>query len=211
MIDGYTVAGKTGTAQIPECGPPGLRARAYVGSFAGFAPAQDPVLSAIVVLNHPTPDLRWCRGRSRLLHHHGVRPSPLRHPHHRRSHHWQHPTRPLGRQRAVVTAPPGSGSRKALGARPASRPIALATFPPADDCDGRPTLDGVIVPNAGETRRPPRWRGDSTVDARQPLYCDPVRQHRTATAMPARKGCTGATYCVERRLDDVTRLVVAPR
>ena len=28
---------------------------AYVGTFAGFAPAQDPVLSAIVVLDHPTP------------------------------------------------------------------------------------------------------------------------------------------------------------
>jgi hypothetical protein len=26
-----------------------------VGSFAGFAPAEDPVLSAIVVLEHPTP------------------------------------------------------------------------------------------------------------------------------------------------------------
>jgi hypothetical protein len=26
-----------------------------VGSFAGFAPAQNPVLSAVVVLDHPTP------------------------------------------------------------------------------------------------------------------------------------------------------------
>jgi cell division protein FtsI (penicillin-binding protein 3) len=54
-IDGYTVAGKTGTAQIPDPNHLGYVSGAYVGSFAGFAPAQDPVLSAIVVLDHPTP------------------------------------------------------------------------------------------------------------------------------------------------------------
>ena len=54
-IDGYTVAGKTGTAQIPNPSHLGYISGAYVGSFAGFAPAQDPVLSAIVVLDHPTP------------------------------------------------------------------------------------------------------------------------------------------------------------
>jgi cell division protein FtsI (penicillin-binding protein 3) len=54
-IDGYTVAGKTGTAQIPDPNHLGYISGAYVGSFAGFAPAQDPVLSAIVVLDHPTP------------------------------------------------------------------------------------------------------------------------------------------------------------
>jgi cell division protein FtsI (penicillin-binding protein 3) len=54
-IDGYTVAGKTGTAQIPNPDHLGYITGAYVGSFAGFAPAQDPVLSAVVVLDHPTP------------------------------------------------------------------------------------------------------------------------------------------------------------
>ena len=54
-IDGYTVAGKTGTAQIPDPDHLGYEPGAYVGTFAGFAPAQDPVLSAIVVLDHPTP------------------------------------------------------------------------------------------------------------------------------------------------------------
>ncbi len=54
-IDGYTVAGKTGTAQIPNPNHLGYITGAYVGSFAGFAPAQDPVLSAVVVLDHPTP------------------------------------------------------------------------------------------------------------------------------------------------------------
>ena len=54
-IDGYTVAGKTGTAQIPDPSHLGYISGAYVGSFAGFAPAQNPVLSAVVVLDHPTP------------------------------------------------------------------------------------------------------------------------------------------------------------
>ena len=55
QIDGYTVAGKTGTAQIPDPNHLGYIPGAYIGSFAGFAPAQHPVLSAIVVLDHPTP------------------------------------------------------------------------------------------------------------------------------------------------------------
>jgi cell division protein FtsI/penicillin-binding protein 2 len=55
QIDGYTVAGKTGTAQIPSPDHLGYIPGAYIGSFAGFAPAQHPVLSAIVVLDHPTP------------------------------------------------------------------------------------------------------------------------------------------------------------
>jgi cell division protein FtsI (penicillin-binding protein 3) len=54
-IDGYTVAGKTGTAQIPDANQLGYVPGAFVGSFAGFAPAENPVLSAVVVLNHPTP------------------------------------------------------------------------------------------------------------------------------------------------------------
>ncbi|HWE71075.1 MAG TPA: penicillin-binding protein 2 [Acidimicrobiales bacterium] len=54
-IDGYTVAGKTGTAQIPDPSHLGYVPGAFYGSFVGFAPAQNPVLSAVVVLNHPTP------------------------------------------------------------------------------------------------------------------------------------------------------------
>jgi cell division protein FtsI (penicillin-binding protein 3) len=54
-IDGYTVAGKTGTAQIPDPNHLGYIPGAYIGTFAGFAPAEHPVLSAIVVLDHPTP------------------------------------------------------------------------------------------------------------------------------------------------------------
>ena len=54
-ISGYTVAGKTGTAQIPNQNAPGYQAGAYMATFTGFAPAQNPSLSAIVVLNRPTP------------------------------------------------------------------------------------------------------------------------------------------------------------
>jgi membrane peptidoglycan carboxypeptidase len=52
-VPGYNVAGKTGTAQIPGNG--GYIPGAYMATFAGFAPAERPALSAIVVLNRPQP------------------------------------------------------------------------------------------------------------------------------------------------------------
>ena len=52
-IPGYQVAGKTGTAQ--KALPGGGYGQSYVGSFAGFAPANDPQLVAIVVLDEPSP------------------------------------------------------------------------------------------------------------------------------------------------------------
>jgi cell division protein FtsI (penicillin-binding protein 3) len=54
-IDGYTVAGKTGTARKPLEGARGYKAGAYVSSFAGFVPAERPELTAIVILDEPTP------------------------------------------------------------------------------------------------------------------------------------------------------------
>lgn len=54
-IPGYTVAGKTGTAQIPYPNKPGYIPGAFMATFVGFVPAQAPVLSAIVVLDRPTP------------------------------------------------------------------------------------------------------------------------------------------------------------
>jgi cell division protein FtsI (penicillin-binding protein 3) len=53
-IDGYRVAGKTGTAEIPNprCGC--YRGGGYTASFAGFAPADDPQLVVQVVLQKPT-------------------------------------------------------------------------------------------------------------------------------------------------------------
>ncbi|MHB8219597.1 MAG: peptidoglycan D,D-transpeptidase FtsI family protein [Acidimicrobiales bacterium] len=55
VVPGYIVAGKTGTAQIPMTGQPGYISGAFMATFVGFAPARNPVLSAIVVLNRPTP------------------------------------------------------------------------------------------------------------------------------------------------------------
>ena len=54
-VSGYAVAGKTGTAQIPNPKAPGYLSGAYMATFTGYAPAQDPAISAIVVLNRPTP------------------------------------------------------------------------------------------------------------------------------------------------------------
>ena len=54
-IDGYAVAGKTGTARKPLPGGTGYKEGAYVSTFVGFVPAEAPRLSAIVVLDEPTP------------------------------------------------------------------------------------------------------------------------------------------------------------
>jgi cell division protein FtsI (penicillin-binding protein 3) len=55
IVPGYTVAGKTGTAQIPTQGKDSYVTGAYMASFVGFAPAVNPTLSMIVVLDRPTP------------------------------------------------------------------------------------------------------------------------------------------------------------
>lgn len=52
-IAGYTVAGKTGTAQEPQPGVPASASKAFMASFAGFVPAQQPVFTTLVVLDQP--------------------------------------------------------------------------------------------------------------------------------------------------------------
>jgi cell division protein FtsI/penicillin-binding protein 2 len=54
-IDGYTVAGKTGHRPQADLENGGYEQGAYTASFAGFVPAEDPQLSAIVVLDEPRP------------------------------------------------------------------------------------------------------------------------------------------------------------
>ena len=59
-IDGYTVAGKTGTARKPlETGGYGEDEDEYryVATFAGFVPAEAPQLSLIVVLDEPSASI----------------------------------------------------------------------------------------------------------------------------------------------------------
>lgn len=53
-IDGYTVAGKTGTPRKPD-GRGGYKQGAYMPTFVGFVPAEAPKLSVIVVLDEPQP------------------------------------------------------------------------------------------------------------------------------------------------------------
>ena len=50
-IPGYTVAGKTGTAQVP--GPHGYTTGQYVASFVGMVPVAKPRLLVLVVVNEP--------------------------------------------------------------------------------------------------------------------------------------------------------------
>jgi cell division protein FtsI (penicillin-binding protein 3) len=53
-INGYTVAGKTGTALVPSVSG-GYQAGHYFASFAGFVPAEKPAITSIVMLDN-TPD-----------------------------------------------------------------------------------------------------------------------------------------------------------
>jgi cell division protein FtsI (penicillin-binding protein 3) len=53
-IDGYTVAGKTGTALVPSSSG-GYQAGDYFASFAGFVPAEKPAITTIVMVGN-TPD-----------------------------------------------------------------------------------------------------------------------------------------------------------
>lgn len=52
-IPGYKVAGKTGTAQIPDPVSGGYYPDRYVASFIGFAPADDPKITLVVVVEAP--------------------------------------------------------------------------------------------------------------------------------------------------------------
>ncbi|NIM07029.1 MAG: hypothetical protein GTO55_10680 [Armatimonadetes bacterium] len=51
-IEGYQVAGKTGTSQKPVPGL-GFRSGKYIGSFVGFVPADNPRLALLVIIDEP--------------------------------------------------------------------------------------------------------------------------------------------------------------
>jgi len=57
IIPGYAVAGKTGTAAMPRPGVAAYVNGAYNASFVGFAPADHPTLSMIVLLQRPTTSI----------------------------------------------------------------------------------------------------------------------------------------------------------
>jgi len=54
-VPGYSLAGKTGTAQVAENG--GYSETKYIASFIGFAPAQNPQLLAAVIVNEPQGEI----------------------------------------------------------------------------------------------------------------------------------------------------------
>jgi cell division protein FtsI (penicillin-binding protein 3) len=54
-VPGYTLAGKTGTAEVAEDGT--YSETKYVASFIGFAPADDPQLLAAVIVDQPQGDI----------------------------------------------------------------------------------------------------------------------------------------------------------
>lgn len=54
VLEGYTAAGKTGTAQKIDVDG-SYSHRYFFGSFVGFAPADDPAIAVIVVLDEPRP------------------------------------------------------------------------------------------------------------------------------------------------------------
>ena len=53
-IDGFQVAGKTGTALIPLGDRPGYVTGQYIASFIGFLPAGDPEVVVVAILDRPT-------------------------------------------------------------------------------------------------------------------------------------------------------------
>ena len=80
IIPGYSVAGKTGTASMPYPGRDLLLSGNYNATFVGFAPANNPVLSMIVVIERPLTDIYggavsapvFQEVMSYALHHYGI-------------------------------------------------------------------------------------------------------------------------------------------
>lgn len=57
-VPGYRVAGKTGTAQIPDREKGGYLENATTGTFAGFAPVDNPAFAMVVIIDYPK-DVEW--------------------------------------------------------------------------------------------------------------------------------------------------------
>lgn len=53
-IEGYSMGGKTGTAQIPSSTGRGYIPNKYISSFVGFAPVGSPKIIGIVIIKEPT-------------------------------------------------------------------------------------------------------------------------------------------------------------
>jgi cell division protein FtsI (penicillin-binding protein 3) len=56
-LEGFRVAGKTGTAQKPDLRAGGYRKDRYTASFAGFVPAEDPRICLVVLVDEPKEEI----------------------------------------------------------------------------------------------------------------------------------------------------------
>jgi cell division protein FtsI/penicillin-binding protein 2 len=65
-VPGYYVAGKTGTAQVPDSKNGGYLKDTSIGSFAGYAPADNPKFVMLVKLDHPR-DVEWAESSAAPL------------------------------------------------------------------------------------------------------------------------------------------------
>lgn len=53
FVPGYRIAGKTGTAQVPDPDTGGYHTEHFIASFIGFAPADDPQITLVVAVENP--------------------------------------------------------------------------------------------------------------------------------------------------------------
>lgn len=65
-VDGYFVAGKTGTAQIPRKDGPGYETGETIGTFVGFAPAEQPRFVVFTRIDRPK-DVRFAESSAAPL------------------------------------------------------------------------------------------------------------------------------------------------
>ncbi len=59
LLDGYEIAGKTGTAQKYDPAIKAYSNRRHTASFVGFVPADNPVLSMVVILDEPQTEEQY--------------------------------------------------------------------------------------------------------------------------------------------------------
>ena len=120
QIDGYTIAGKTGTAAKLEDGA--YSKQKYNSSFVGFFPSRKPMLTVLVVIDTPRDGalLRRRRGRPGLQAHRRSRDPATRHAAH-------HQSRSAGGDRAAATAGTATaGDVRARRRAPAATPTPTA-------------------------------------------------------------------------------------
>jgi len=62
IMEDYTAMGKTGTAQVPYENRRGYEPGAYMASFIGAAPANDPKIVVVVMIRKPNPRIGYYGG-----------------------------------------------------------------------------------------------------------------------------------------------------